>query len=171
MKDTNLLFLIIHRSFMNSFPFLSREKKERPIVYKLDWWAYQEALEVTSFEVTVVKSDLGLFNSVSLIRYTVKGWLYHRSGDFPYIRYVHHSEKLIPWPDEFSEEEEEKMPVHAHIRLTPVVALKNLKKRVTERVPFEFSNEYKINSLRWGPNHFKFSCAGIDQHVHLCQSK
>lgn len=157
---------------MKLFSFLSKEKRDVPIIYQLGWWAHQQVLEVTSFEVTVVKSNLNLFNSISLIRYTVKGWLHHRAGGVPYIRSIHHSEQLIPAPNEFLDEmEENELRIHAHIQLTPVVAFKDIKKRLTERVPFEFSNEYRIKSLRWGQNSFKISCAGIDHYIRLSQRK
>jgi hypothetical protein len=156
---------------MKLFSFLSKEKREVPVIYQIGWWAHQEILQVTSFEVEIVKSNLNLFNSISLIRYTVKGTLNHQGGSIPYIRAVHHSEQLVHAVSVFSDEDSDSIPVHANIQLTPIAAFKDLKKRVTGPVSFEFSNEYKIKSLRWGQNRFKFSCAGIERTIYLSQRK
>lgn len=156
---------------MRLFSILSKQKRDVPVVYQLGWWAHQEILQVESFEVEVVHSHLNLFNSISLIRYTIKGFLNHSGGGVPYIRSVHHSEQRVHQGNEFLEEEQNVIPVHAHIQITPVVAFKDLKKRVGVPVSFEFSNEYKLTSLRWGQNHFKFSCAVFDRHIYLTQRK
>ncbi len=158
---------------MRLFSTLIKQKKQVPVVYKLGWWASQRMLEVTSFEVTVIKSQLNLFNSISQISYTVKGWLQAGSFGVPYIQAVHHCEQLEDMQDSFSEGNVSVLSsqVHALIQLTPIVGLKNVKKHSTGRIPFEITNEYRITSLRWGTNNFKFSCAGIESVIHLSQRK
>lgn len=156
---------------MKLFSFLSKEKKEVPIFYQLGWWAHQQLMEITSFEVTIIESDLNLLNSVSLISYTVKGCLHEGTNGTPYIQSVQHAEYLIYAPSEFSEEEMTESPVHALIQLTPVVNIKNDEKKSTERVSFEFTNFYKIKSVRWGENQVQFRCGNIDKKIALIQFK
>jgi hypothetical protein len=158
---------------MRLFSIGSKQKKNLPVVYQLGWWAHQKMLDVSSFEVTVIKSQLNLLNSISVIRYVVKGWLQPDSFGMPYIQAVHHSEQLKHVQDSFSQEKEEifSSPVHALIELTPIVGIKNKKNSNKERVAFEIINEYNIKSLQWGANNFMFRCAGIERVICLNQTK
>ncbi len=155
---------------MNLFSML-QYRKRIPIIYQLGWWAHQEVFEITSFDVQVIKSHLNLLNSVSFIRYTVKGYLHKETTGMPYIQSVHHSEQLLESGNEFSEEADSVISVHAHIQITPIVHVKNTKRPAAEFIPFEFTNEYKLKSLRWGDNCFQFSCGGINRTIHLTQRK
>ena len=157
---------------MKLFSRLFSRKKTVPVIYKIGWWSNQELLEVTSFEVTVVKSNLNLLNSISVIRYTLRGTLQSDGFGTPYIQAIHHAEQLMPAPDPFAEKNEDAiMPVHAHLQLTPVVGIKNKKPKTGGPIPFELTTDYKIRSLRWGHNCFEFTCAGMNRKIHLSQRK
>ena len=52
-------------------------KMEVPITYNISWWSYQEDLTIENLEVNIIESKLNLFNSKSLISYTIKGKLNH----------------------------------------------------------------------------------------------
>ena len=146
-------------------------RKRIPIIYQLGWWPHQDMLEITSFEVQVVKSHLNLLNSISLISYTVKGYLHKGGAGEPYIKFAHHSEQLLGIQSEFSEETDTAISAHAHIQITPIVHVRNERDTIAESISFEFTNEYKLKSLRWGNNCFQFSCGGINKIIHLTQCK
>ena len=70
-------------------------KSEIEVTYNLGWWAYQDCLHIDSFKVELIDSRLNLFNSSSLIRYTVFGQLSKSDNWRPYVNKVHVNERFI----------------------------------------------------------------------------
>ncbi len=155
---------------MKLFSSFRKEKKEKPVVYQLGWWAHQHLLEIHSFDVVVLESKLNLLNNKSLIAYTVKGTLKEGVTGIPFIKYVHHSEQLLKTSDEFTVAIED-TTADACISITPVVEIENTSKRAEAPVEFEFTNQYWLQSLRWGNNRLSFICGAIQREITLEQRK
>lgn len=164
---------------MKLFSFLYKTKKEIPVTYKIGWWANQHLLQIDSFDVTIIKSKLNLMNSRSLLSYTVKGKLKVQGSYMPYIKKIHHSEKMLAeHPNgSFAPARVHDGVVDAEIQLTPIVALKLHKKskkqalQTFEFIPFSLSNEFTVNSLHWGENIFRLVCGSFIVEIVLWQHK
>ena len=141
---------------------------------EIGWWAYQEALTIDSFRVEFVESNLNLFNSKSLIQYTVKGKLSNDKYWRPSVAKVHVSQRflrqyaqsLYPYLDSDTIKTPEAM-----IELTPVVDVIRDENYNGEEIAFEFTNELKIESFHWGNNGVRLQCAEQWQDVILEQRK
>ena len=86
-------YLILPRVLGNILSAEPRSPKlEISETNEIGWWAYQESLKVDSFSVEFVESKLNLFNSKSLIKYTVKGKLSNDGHWNPSIKNIHISQ-------------------------------------------------------------------------------
>jgi hypothetical protein len=154
-------------------------------IHNIGWWSQQEKLEIDTFYISIVESKLNLFNSYSLISYTIKGRLIDSSANWrPEIKEVHICERIahndsindetigtLITKDTLSQDESAKIKPEAIIEITPIVSQSKDKMYKGKTVSFEFTNELKIQSLHWGNNYFLFKCGDFESLLHLRQSK
>lgn len=150
----------ILRHWLSSGP--RRPKKEIATTHEIGWWAHQDALAVIQFSVDIVDSRLNLFNSKSLLSYTIEGTLKGSKNWKPYIHTIHLSERYINFATDSAQ---------AIIDITPVIKVKEKNGYNGEAIPFHFTNELIIESLTWGPNNLQFRCAGHEKNMELLQRK
>ena len=139
-----------------------RPKKEIATTHELGWWSHQDKLSVTRLSVGVVDSRLNLFNSKSLLSYTIEGTLKGSKVWKPYLHTIHLSERYINFGTDSAQ---------AIIEITPVINVKERKDYNGEVIPFRVTNELMIESLTWGPNNLLFKCADHEQNIELLQRK
>ncbi|HSR37966.1 MAG TPA: hypothetical protein VLL95_03550 [Phnomibacter sp.] len=139
-----------------------RPKLEIPVTYNIGWWSDQKALSIDSLSIDIVESKLNLFNSKSLIAYTVIGTLTYKGHWQPEIDAIHISERL-------------NLDTTLHcdriIEITPVIKDKSNDKVNGGTDKFEFRNEHTITSNHWGINRIKFICGNKEKTIELRQSK
>ena len=127
----------------------------------IGWWAYQDALTVDTFQVELIESKLNLFNSKSLIRYTVKGRLSYKGHWKPSIKDIHVSQMFLRQYDRelhpYLDSDTAQTP-EALISVTPVIKVTNDEKYNGEELDFEFTNEIKLESFHWGNCWVRFQC-------------
>ncbi len=149
-------------------------KNEFEVTYNLGWWSYQESMRIDSFKVELIDSRLNLFNSFSLIRYTIYGQLSKSDNWRPYVDKVHISERFIR---KFDRELHTYLDIdtvntpEAIIEITPIVNVKDDSGYKGEKIPFEITNELKIGSFHWGNNWLRLQCDTIKRDVILRQRK
>lgn len=169
-------YLILPRVLGN---ILSAEPRRSPKLEisetnEIGWWAYQEALKVDSFSVEFVESKLNLFNSKSLIKYTVKGKLANDGQWKPSIKNIHISQRFIRQYDRelhpYLDSDTTNIP-EAIIEITPVIEVTNDENYRGEIIEFEFTNELKLESFHWGNNWVRFQCADKWKDLILKQRK
>lgn len=153
--------------------FSTKSKKTHfiPIVYKLGWWPHQHLMEVHAFEVEIIKSNLNLMNSKSIIHYTINGsFKKDAAGRQAFIKSVHHSEQLLNTAYELTNVGEKPI-TDAGIILTPIVGISDKKPNANADLSFEFTNQYEIESLHWGDNYIQFHCGNFCKEICLMQRK
>lgn len=159
---------------------LSKPNTEVPINYQIGWWANQHLLQIDAFEVTIIKSELNLMNSHSLLSYTIQGKLKVEGSHLPYIKQIHHSEKMLTVHKDgpFAPERLQGKVADAEIQLVPIVTLKPHKKtakqpasQIPQWSPFSLSNQFRVSSLHWGENIFRFVCGSFEEEIVLWQRK
>jgi hypothetical protein len=154
-----------------------------PVTYKVGWWPSQEALLVTDLKVDVVKSDLNMFNSHSLLSYQIQGTLsLPRGGWEPYVKEIHISERYVQ-PPIFENDSAPKSVVatkkhwknyspQAILEITPVIATRYRKTyKANESITFGFTNEHRIKSFWWGDNFLAIQCMGFEEMITIRQRK
>ncbi len=146
--------------------FISSEKPrnprlEIPVTYNIGWWTNQNAFYIDSLKISIVESNLNLFNSESLISYNVFGNFKHESYWLCKIKEVHISERINLDTTLFYDR---------IIEITPIIENKDTKAN-GETTKFEFKNEHTITSNKWGINKIKFICGQKEQIIELHQSK
>ncbi len=164
------LFLITVCSYLYITDFgrkgiLSKEprkpKIEIPITYTIGWWPYQDDLIIDSLNVEVIESSLNVFNSKSLISYSVCGKMKFNSGHWePNIENVHLSERI--------EKDSLKSRI---IEITPIISVTEKDNQKSGIRKFKFKNEHTIISNGWGSNKIKFICGDKEQSIKLKQNK
>jgi hypothetical protein len=141
---------------------------------EIGWWASQEALKVDSFTVEFVESKLNLFNSKSLIKYTVKGTLTNKGHWKPSIKNIHISQRFLRRYNRelhpYLDTDTTKIP-EAMIEITPVIEVTNDENYNGEELDFEFTNELKLESFHWGNNWVRFQCDDKWKDLTLKQRK
>lgn len=137
-------------------------KRTIPITYTIGWWTNQSALSVTSLQIELVESKLNLFNTKSLIAYTVSGELTNQTHWKAKITKVHISERI---------NYNTSLDYDCIIEITPIVTGKENKTVQAGATSFEFKNEHQITSIQWGINRIKFVCGPIEQRIELNQKK
>lgn len=173
-----LLFFVFRKSIISQIAlgdFHPREpKNEIEETYNLGWWSDQETMKVDTFTVEIIESKLSLFNSFSLIRYTVQGELKDKGNWKPYVSKVHISQrfvrkynrKLHPYLDRDTISTPE-----AIIEITPIIQEKENRRYKGEKIPFKFTNELKIMSFHWGDNKVRIQCCDFHKDIILQQRK
>ena len=141
---------------------------------EIGWWAYQESLKVDTFKVKFVESKLNLFNSKSLIEYSVKGKLSYNGHWKPSIKNIHVSQRFLRRYNRelhpYLDSDTTKIP-EAMIEITPVIEVTNDDNYNGEEIEFEFTNELKLESFHWGNNWIRFQCSDKSQDLILKQRK
>jgi hypothetical protein len=122
------------------------------ITHSLGWWAYQRFLGVDSIQTEIIQSRLNLFNSHTLVAWTVRGTLRNPDGLWkPRIEKVHLTERYIDYHPEarisFGE-----------IALTPIVAVTQDSLYHGEPITFSFHVEDVLQSGTWGVNTYCVRC-------------
>lgn len=136
---------------------------EIPITYNVGWWPYQSDIQINDFEINIIESNLNLFNSESLISYSISGKAVYKGSWKPFIEEVHISERI---------NNDTTLKVQRIIEITPVVAVDKDDETVEEStVPFEFTNQHIITSGNWGSNNVLLICGEHEKIIELIQSK
>lgn len=149
-------------------------KNQIETTYNIGWWSHQDDLQIDSLSIKIIESKLCLFNSYSLISYTIKGEIKGDNNWKPFIDKIHLSERftrnynreLHPYLDNDSC----KLP-EAIFEITPIVEEKENRNYNGEKISFEFTNELKIESFHWGNNSIRFQCADLSKDIILKQIK
>ena len=157
------IYLYLIRDLLNAGPRAPR--LQVPVTYRVAWWPYQGSMFIDAFNVEVVESKLSIFNSESLIAYTVKGNFASPVGRwYSDITEVHISERII---------NDTTLHYDRIIEITPIVT--NTKMASTDRRgvldDFMFTNEILINSAHSGVNRIMFVCGERQRIVELTQDK
>jgi len=168
-------YLILPRVLGNILSAEPRSPKlEISETNEIGWWAYQKSLKVDSFSVEFVESKLNLFNSKSLIKYTVKGKLANDGQWKPSIKNIHISQRFIRQYDKelhpYLDSDTTNIP-EAIIEITPVIEVTNDENYRGEIIEFEFTNELKLESFHWGNSWVRFQCADKWKDLILKQRK
>lgn len=150
-------YFIIRSFFKSQQP--KEPKIEVPITYNIGWWSHQNLLIVDNFSVEISDSRLNLFNSKSIIAYTVSGKLKVKKGWKPYIKEVHISERV-----------DTSKSLGILIEITPIVGLEKVEDDIGEQ-SFEFTNEHQVSSRFWGDNSFRFFCGRFEKDIEVFQRK
>ncbi len=149
-------------------------KLQIPETANIGWWAYQDALTVDTFQVELIESKLNLFNSKSLIRYTVKGQLSYKGHWKPSIKDIHVSQMFLRQYDKelhpYLDSDTAQTP-EALISVTPVIKVMNDEDYNGEELDFEFTNEIRLESFHWGNCRVRFQCSDKWKDLVLEQRK
>jgi hypothetical protein len=172
------LFFVFRKSFISQIAFGDfhpREpKNEIEETYNIGWWSNQETMKVDTFTVEIIESKLNLFNSFSLIKYTVQGELEDKGKWKPYISKVHISQRFVRKYDQkrhsYLDRDTISTP-EAIIEITPIIEEKENKRYKGEKIPFKFTNELKIMSFHWGDNKVRIQCCNFHKDIILQQRK
>ncbi|NDW09599.1 hypothetical protein [Dysgonomonas sp. 520] len=152
-----------------------KPKNQIKMIREIGWCGNQNLLQIDSLEVKVLESNLNLFTSKSLVSYTVKGRLKNRTHPQvtktkAYIDKVLVSEyidtKYVSMNDSVGLSISGK-----EIRITPIVATKQMKEETEEESEFSFTNEYTVHSMNWGQNSIQFICGEKTAEIGLYQRK
>ena len=133
-----------------------------PVTYNVSWWSYQEDLIIESLEVNIIESKLHLFNSKSLISYTIKGKIKYDSHWKPSIKEIHISERI---------NRDSTQNINRIIELTPIVKVEKDENTNGGIKEFELINEHMITSGNWGLNRIKIICGNKETIIELQQRK
>jgi hypothetical protein len=173
-----ILTFVFRERLVEAFLFKDlnpREPKNQiETTYNLGWWANQDNMRIDSFSVEIIESRLNLFNSYSLIKYTIKGELKGKNNWKPFVDKIHLSERFIriynrelhPYLDKDTCQIPE-----AIIEITPVIDTKEDDNYKGETIPFKFTNELKLESFHWGNNWLRFQCENMQKDIILQQTK
>ncbi len=144
-------------------PKIPKPKSDVPIEYKIDWWAYQEAVSLASLEATVIFDGLNLFNGTAVVEYRLKGTVSNNNNWRPYIRAVNISER---W-----EGMNESSARIGSIVITPIVAVKNDEGYAGESIDFDIKIQDYLESGGWGVNIYKIRSINKEATIELVQRK
>lgn len=144
-------------------PKIPNPKSDVPIEHKIDWWAYQEALTLDSFETKVIYDGLNLFNGTSVVEYNIRGSISYKNNWRPYIRSVHISER---W--EGINRSNKRVGT---IVVTPIIAVKNDELYTGEPIEFDLSVQDYLYSGGWGVNLYKVCSMDKQAEIELIHRK
>lgn len=172
------LLFIFRKSFISKLVFDDfhprNPKNEIEVTYEIGWWSYQDELKIDSFQVQTIESKLNLFNSQSLISYTIKGKLIGKKGWKPSVKKIHISERFIRYFDRdlhpYLEKDTNNLP-EAIIEITPIVGVKENDKYDGDTIQFNFTNELIVHSFHWGNNWIRFQTSEKYKDLILQQRK
>jgi hypothetical protein len=150
-------FFISKKTLMAGMP---KPVSDVKIVYKIGWWAYQDALRVEKLETKIIYGKLNLFNSRTLVEYGISGKLQYRKGWKPYIMSVFISERWMASPGNRGE-----------VRLVPVVGVKKDKNYNEEKVEFSVKVQDFLHSGGWGKNIYHITCQKEKKIIEVEQLK
>lgn len=139
-----------------------KAKTQVAVTYKLGWWAKNANLNVESFEVKIIESNLNLFNTTAKVAYTITGTMKANAGWEPYIGSVHVSEHF---------ENSDSIKQVAVVEVTPIMNTKKNKKQAAGVTRFKVTNEHLVNAYQWGTNTFRFVCGDFITELKLDQKK
>lgn len=140
----------------------TKAKHEVAITYNIGWWAYQDSLEVESFDVEIEESRLSMFNAKSLISYRITGNLKYKYWPLTIVK-VHISERV---------NSDTTLNCDRIIEITPIAKSGEYRENGKNTIDkFEFKNEHLINSNHWGTNRIKFICGTNERIIELRQVK
>ena len=138
-----------------------KPKIEIPVTYNIGWWSYQDDLTIDSLKIEVIESKLNLFNSKSLISYSVYGKMKFDNGHWePNIEKIHLSERI-----------EKDSLKNRIIEITPIISVTEKDNQKSGIKKFKFKNEHTIISNGWGNNTIKFISGNKEQIIKLQQRK
>ena len=147
----------------NVFGKVSRTPtNEIPVTSDLWWSVHQDSLQIDSFIVKIIESNLNLFNDTSLISYTVYGHVNTLKNSKAEIKQVHISERVNNDPS---------ISFDGLIEITPIVSFSVSENTKSSVHHFHFTNEILLSSIHWGENTIKFTCLNKIQTIQLNQNK
>jgi hypothetical protein len=175
MLATGLSFRDVIIPAILSQDFAPREPENQvKTTNSIGWWAYQKTLTVGKLSVAVTDGKLNLFNSYSLISYSVAGRLKGNPSWKPYIGAVHISQRFLRMYDRerhpYLDKDTATIP-EAIVEITPVVMVAEDKSYKGEPVSFSFTNELKLQSFHYGNNWIRFKCHSLQKDITLRQVK
>ncbi len=140
-------------------------KSDVPVIYSLGWWAYQDCLKIESIRTEIVQSRLGLFNSHSLVSWTIRGSVSYPKGYWkPFVQKVHLSEK-------YNKYDPHNRISEGDITITPIVGVIEDSTYRSEELPFKVRIEEVLQSGSWGENKYVIHCGNIIDTLKLIQYK
>ena len=164
-----IIFLLLRIQSLPIEKLLSEKipiaKSDVPIVYSLGWWPYQDYLKVENIETNIVHSKLNLFNSHSLISWTLIGSVSYTKGSWkPYIQKVHLNEKYILY-------DPNNRIYIGDITITPIIAVIQDSTYNGEIIPFKIRIEEVLQSGSWGENKYAIHFGSLTDTLKLFQYK
>jgi len=144
-------------------PRVSRPRSDVRVTADIGWWSYQEELEVTALDVEVLEAPLNLFGNRALIRFRLRGQVWHSKGGWrPYIRETQISQRFRSGEDGAR---------FGDIEVTPIVGVKEDKLYHGEQIAFDYKVEQIVHTFQWGKNEFLVHSAGQERELELHQYK
>ena len=136
-------------------------RNQTEITYNIGWWSHQDGLTIDKFEIKIVDSRLNLFNSRSLISYTIEGTMTDAKNWEPYLEKIHISER-------FQIDSTMRTGI---IEITPIIGVKEKDDYNGGQIEFKTTNELIIESFHWGNNKLLFKCGNSQKELELKQRK
>jgi hypothetical protein len=118
-------------------------KNQVETTFEIGWWSNQDGLTVDNLEIEIIDSRLNLFNSKSLVSYTVSGTMTGSKNWEPYLKKIHISERFV------NTDSTSRVGL---IELTPLIGVKENDSYVDNKIPFKATNELMMESFHWGNN-------------------
>ena len=135
------------------------------ITSDITWRPYQNKLQVTNLDITILRSNLNLFNNRFLVRYRVSGQIRSETGPWrPFVKQVHLNERLIipTISNDFR---------HGEIEIVPLVDVKQDASYTGTPLPFEACIEKVTQTFDWGRNNYIVTCGTIQTNFVVHQRK
>ena len=136
-------------------------KNQTETTYNIGWWSHQDGLTIDKFEIEIIESRLNLFNSRSLISYTIQGDMTDDKNWEPYLKKIHISERFVI----------DSARRTGIIELTPVVGVKESNDYNGGQIKLSTTNELQIESFHWGNNKLILKCGQFQKEIQLKQRK
>jgi len=173
-----ILIIVFRERILLNFIFKDIHPREPKLqtetTYRIGWWAHQEHLKVNSFKVEIIESKLNLFNSLSLLKYTIVGELKGDNEWEPYIKKIHLNERFLIQSEKENQSNFDNDSIEkpeAIIEITPIVDVKKNERYKGEKIHFEITNELKMESFHWGNNRIRFQSDTLKQDLMIQQRK
>lgn len=164
MKKYIFIILIFILSFLGCLGGkLPKIKSDVPVVSYIDWWPYQEALQLTDLKVKTIYQNLNLFNNKAIIEIQLQGQIKYKPEWKPYIKEVQISER---WQSNPSEKD-----VIGDIYVVPVINVKNKKSYNGVKESFSINVQHIIRTTSWGYNKYRVTAGTFSKEFEILQSK
>lgn len=136
-------------------------KSDVKIISFVDFWPYQEHMEIKSLTVELKETRFGLMSlGQALIRINVTGEIKQsNNSSLAEIEMVHINERL-------KTVDKEKW---VEVEILPIVNFKETNHKILGSNKFDVNLEYIVHSYQWGSNNYIFNCGNFNQKIS-CQN-